>query len=75
VVAALTVAARAASRGIRNNASGVASKARSAENASGTVVGQRTAVDLSFAATLETGFWHSGSIFAIAVDRSKAALA
>jgi hypothetical protein len=74
VVAALTVTTRTASRGVRNYACTVAPNARSAEDASRTVVGKRTAVDFSFAATLETGFWHSPYL-PMADARSKAALA
>ena len=58
MVAALAVATRAASRGVRNHARAIAADARSAEDAAGTVVGQKTAVDLSFTVTLETGFRH-----------------
>lgn len=45
VVAALTLATGTASRGVRDHASPVAADTRSAEDASGIVVGKRTAVN------------------------------
>ena len=59
MVATLTLATGTASRDVRDHARSIAADTRGAEDASGAVVGERTAVNFPFTATLETGFGHS----------------